>query len=124
MAQITVSSIPVSVKSAEVVFSALTGDDMFTLDNADQRVAFVFKNANTSQNATVTFKAGDGALSAEGDVSVAVGAGKTVAVPLVRLESARVKVLGGAKKGEIEIISAVDAGGTLANITAGVVSVL
>lgn len=124
MAQLIESKIAVSAKSAEAVFTALTGDDRFSVGNADQRVTFLLKNANATQNASVVFKAGDGALSSEGDVTIAVGAGKLVAVPLARLESARVKSLGGGNRGGMEITSSVDAGGTLANVSLSAVSVL
>ena len=106
----------------ELVFTAVSGNDYITLDNADTRVAIILRNTNT-QNATVTLKAGDGMLSGLGDVSIAVGGSKTVAVPFARIESARVKHMQGEEKGKVLVVSAVDAGGSLANLSAAVLSV-
>jgi hypothetical protein len=122
MAELIKTLIPFGKTNAAVTFTAATGTDYFTPDNADGRVAVIIKNGNT-QGATVTFKAGDGGLSPLGDVPVTVGAGATVYVPLSRVESARVKVTTGANKGRVLVSTAVDAGGSVSNITIGIVSV-
>lgn len=122
MAELLKTKIPFGTAGAAVTFTAATGTDYFVPDNADGRVTVLIKNANT-QNATVSFKAGDGALAALGDVSVTVAAGATAFVPLARVETARVKTLTGENKGRVLVSTAVDAGGSLANVTFGIVSV-
>lgn len=122
MAEIIKTSIPFGAKSAAVTFTAATGTDYFEPQNADSRVSILIKNDNT-QSATITFKAGDGALSSLGDIDVTVAGGAQCFVPLTRLESARVKVLSGEDKGKIIVSTAVETGGTVGNVSFAVLSV-
>jgi hypothetical protein len=122
MAQFTNTFIEFGDFSSVVTFNPATGSDFFIPDNADGRVNVIIKNGNT-QNATVAIKAGDGMLAPLGDVNVLVGGGQTVFVPLCRVETARVKVTTGTNKGNVFVTTAVDAGGSLANVSIGVVSV-
>lgn len=108
----------------EITFASASGSDYFLLDNADQRVSLIVRNSNPTQNASVTIPAGDGELSLEGGITVSVGPGKTTAVPVSRLESARVKVLSGADKGKVFLNTAVDAGGSIASVFIGILSVM
>lgn len=123
MAELIKTFIAAGKTCAAVTFTAATGADYFVPDNADGRVALVIKNGNASQNAAVTLKAGDGALAPLGDVAIAVGAGQTVYAPLVRAETARVKLLRGADKGKVLVATAADTGGAVTNVGIGVVSV-
>lgn len=122
MAELIKSFVGFGDTSAELVFTTATGSDFLVLDNADGRVVLVIKNTNT-QNATVTLKAGDGTLAMLGDLNIAVGGAKTVAVPFTRVESARVKVTTGANKGKVLVTSTVEAGGSIANLSIAVLSV-
>lgn len=122
MAEILKTVIDFADTAKEVAFTQSSGLDFIVDDNADGRVMFFIKNGN-AQNATVTFKAGNGSLSALGDETISVGGGKTAAVPLCRLESARVKVMDGNDKGRILIGVAVDSGGSAASVSVGAVSV-
>lgn len=108
--------------SAAVSFNAATGSDEFFPDNADGRVNLVIKNANT-QSATVTLKAGDGPLASLGDVAITAAGGQTVFVPLSRVETARVKLITGTNKGKILVTTTVETGGTVGNVSIGIVSV-
>lgn len=122
MAELAKTFIPFSAKSGELLLSASTGSETVTLDNADGRILILVKNQNT-QNAQVTFKAGDAALAALGDLTVPVGGGKTLVIPVSRLDSMRVKNLTGENRGKMVVTAAVDAGGSLANLFYGVISV-
>jgi hypothetical protein len=122
MAELMKTFIAFGKTSAAVTFTAATGTDYFVPDNADGRVALIIKNSNT-QSAAVTLKAGDGALAPLGDVKIAAGAGETVFLPLVRAETARVKVTTGADKGKVLVTTAVDTGGVISSVGIGVVSV-
>lgn len=123
MSEIVKTGIDFSDTAKEIVFTPSTGNDFLTADNADQRISLLVKNTNATQNATVTVKAGDGALASKGDAVVAVGAGKSVVLPMCRLESARVKVLTGASKGTVAVASSVDAGGNLSGVLLGAISI-
>lgn len=92
MAQLVNTIIGHDKVGSALTFTAATGSDYFIPDNADLRLALIINNGNTA-DATVTLKAGDGALSPLGDIKIAAPAGKTVFVPFVRAESARVKVI-------------------------------
>lgn len=122
MSELLITSIPVGKTNAAVTFNAATGSDSFTPNNADGRVNLILKNAN-AQNAAVTLKAGDGMLAPLGDLTVAVAAGQVVFVPLSRAETARVKVTTGSNKGKVFLSTSVDSGGSIGNVTIGVVSV-
>jgi hypothetical protein len=122
MAQLVNTSIAFDEVSAALIFTAATGSDYFTPDNADDRVGLVIKNSNTV-SATVTLKAGDGALSSLGGIAVTVGAGETAYLPLVRAETARVKVISGTDKGKVLVTTAVANGGTIASVGIAVISV-
>lgn len=121
MSQLVKTSVPFGSMSAAVTFTAATGNDYFVPDNADGRIGIIIKNSNTV-GATVTLKAGDGSLSPLGDIPIAVGAGETVYVPLVRAESARVKVTKGTNKGNIFISTTAEATGTVGNVGIGIIS--
>lgn len=122
MAEIIKTPVAFGAVSAQLTFTALTGQDFFKLDNADGRVTLLIRNANT-QGATVTLCAGDGQLAALGDVAVAVPGAQTAAVPLARVDSARVKWLGGDSRGTVQLRAAADAGGTVGAVSAAVLSV-
>ena len=122
MAELIKTTVGFSDMSGELVFTPVTGSDFILLDNADGRVSLIIRNTNT-QNATVTLKAGNGSIAGLGDVPIAAGGSKTVAVPFSRVESARVKVIAGENKGQVFVSSAVDAGGSLANLSIAVLSV-
>ena len=122
MAEIIKSFIPFAEIGAELLFTPVSGSDYFIVDNADQRLTLVVRNTNT-QNATVTLAAGDGSLAPLGGSSFEVDGGKTFALPLSRVDSARIKVFGGADRGKAFVTSSVDAGGTLANLAIGIISV-
>lgn len=122
MAEIVKTSVAFGATGGALAFAPLTGQDFFRLDNADGRVTLLIRNGNT-QNATVTLCAGDGQLAPLGDVAVGVAGSQTVAVPLARVDSARVKLLTGDGRGTVQIRSTVDAGGALASLTAAVLSV-
>ncbi|MDR3552399.1 MAG: hypothetical protein P4L75_04670 [Clostridia bacterium] len=124
MAEIIKSIVDFSTTCCELLSTAATGSDYFVPDNADHRVTLIIKNANSAQNATVTVMAGNGKLAACGNVAVSVSAGKTVAVPMSRLESARVKTLSGSDAGKVFVGSSVDTGGSLASLSLAVLSVL
>jgi hypothetical protein len=121
MAELIKTSIPFGSMSAPVKFTAATGNDYFVPDNADGRIGIIVKNSNTV-GATVTLKAGDGSLSSLGDVSVKAAAGETVYIPLVRAESARVKVTKGADKGKIFVGTAVETNGNVGSVSFGIIS--
>ena len=124
MSEIVKSSVDISSMSCELQPTAATGADYFLADNSDSRLLLFVKNANASQNAAVTVKAGTGRLSTCGDIVLTVAAGKTAAVPMNRLESARVKVLSGADKGKVLVNTSVDSGGSLSSVSLFVLSVL
>jgi hypothetical protein len=121
MAELIKTFIPFSSLGAALTLNAASGSDYFTTDNADQRLTLVIQNGNT-QDATVTFGAGDGALSALGDVPVAVAGSTSVAVPFSRISSARVKVESGADKGRVLVTTAVETGGSIASVLIGIIS--
>lgn len=123
MAELVKSVVAFSDVGKEVAYTAASGTDYIVDDNADQRVIITMKNADTTHDATVLLKAGDGILSAKGDVSVTVPATKTIAVPLTRVDSARVKITNGADKGKIDVTESIASGGTLSNLTIGVISI-
>lgn len=122
MAEIKKTSIPFGSKSAAITFTAATGTDYFEPQNADSRVSILIKNDNT-QSATITFKAGNGALSSLGDINITVAGGAQCFVPMARLESARVKVLSGEDKGRIILSTSVATGGTVGSVSFAVLSV-
>ena len=122
MAQITNTFVPYGGISAAVAFTAATGSDYFIPGNSDSRVGIIIKNSN-AQNAAVTLQAGDGTLSPLGNITVTVGANQTVYVPFDRVSSSRVKVTTGTGKGMVNISTAVNTGGTVANVGFGVISV-
>lgn len=122
MAEFVKTLVPFSGASAALTFTPATGTDSIVLDNADGRVTLIIRNQN-AQNATVTLKAGDGALAPLGDVVLPVAASQTVAVPFARVGSARVKQIAGTGKGTVSIVTAVDSGGTVASVTIAVLSV-
>ena len=122
MAELIKTLVGFSDTGAELVFTVATGNDFIALDNADVRMTLIIKNTNT-QNASVTLKAGDGTLAGLGDAVIAAGGSKTIAVPFSRVESARVKVTQGTDRGKVMVASAVDAGGSLANLSIAVLSV-
>lgn len=122
MAEIIKTSVGFGDLSGELAFTPLTGADYLTLDNADTRMTLILRNQN-AQNAVVTVKSGDGSLSPLGDVTVAVGGSKTVAVPFARVESARVKILRGADHGKVMVACTVDTGGSLSGVAAALISV-
>lgn len=107
----------------ELLKTAATGADYFMHDNADHRVTLLLQNTNATQNATVTLQAGDGMLAGRGDIAVTAAAGKTVAVPMSRAESARVKKLFGNDRGKVLVGTAVDAGGSVSAVMLAVISV-
>lgn len=122
MSNIVATFIPFSGVDAELVWTPLTGGDTVVIDNADQRMIFLMKNADT-QNASVTLKAGDGSLGALGDAAFSVAGGKTFAVPLSRVGSARVKRLSGDGRGGMTVACTVDAGGAVGSVSMAVISV-
>lgn len=122
MAELVKTLVGFKDMGASMTFTAMTGNDYFIPDNADQRVFLFVRNTNT-QNATVTLKAGNGILSPLGDVSVTVGGGQIAAMPLCRAETARVKIMNGTGQGQVAVMSAVDTGGNIANVSACVLSV-
>lgn len=122
MAILTQTDILFSQTGAALAFKAATGSDSFALDNADGRVFLIAKNAGTAA-ATVALKAGDGALSALGDVSLALPAGGVGVLPLSRAQSARVKVLTGAQRGSVLVAVAVGSGGAVGDVSLAVLSV-
>lgn len=122
MAELSKSNVSFCDTCAELTFTVVTGSDSIALDNADGRVTLVIKNANT-QDAVVTLKAGNGSLSSLGDVAVPVSGGKIVAVPISRVDSARVKVLTGSNKGKMLVSSSVADGGALSGVSVAVLSV-
>lgn len=109
-----------------VTYTALTGTDLINLgageDYPDQRLMVLVKNGDATHALTLTFKAGDGTLSALGDLPVTVAGGAEVAIPVARLDSARVKALSGASKGQIVVASAIASGGTLGSASVGVIA--
>jgi hypothetical protein len=88
----------------------------------DQRVFIVIANSDASHDATVVFSAGDGLLSSLGSISVTVPATKTVFVPLVNLETARIlnTLGGGANLGKIIVNTTIASGGTIGDVTFGI----
>ena len=122
MAEFVKTLVPFSGASAALTFTPATGTDSIVLDNADGRMTLIIRNQN-AQNATVTLKAGDGALASLGDVVLSVPASQTVAVPFARVGSARVKQITGTEKGTVGIVTAVDSGGTVASVGMAVLSV-
>lgn len=110
-----------SETAAALTFTAATGSDYFTLDNADGRVTLLFANAG-AQTAGVVIQAGDGTLASLGGVAVTVEPGKTLAVPMARLASARVKRLSGDDRGKVVVTSSM-AGAAPAGLSAAVLSV-
>ena len=123
MAILTNTFINFGSVSTAVTFTAATGSDYFISDNADGRMGILIKNSNATQNAVVTIKAGDGALSSLGDIKVTVSADATAYVPLVRAETARVKVTTGPDKGKVFVTTAVDTGGVVGSVGIGIISV-
>ena len=123
MAEIAKTLIGFGSLSAAMTTTAATGADSFAANNADGRMTLLIQNQNASQAATITIKAGDGVLASRGDATVTVVAGKIAAVPLARLESARVKVTKGGSKGLVNVTSSVEAGGSLASVLLAVLSV-
>jgi hypothetical protein len=123
MAELIKTIVDFSDISKEITLTPATGSDYFDLDNADQRVNLIVRNTNATQNTTITIKAGDGKLATKGDIVATVAAGKSIALPMSRLESARVKVTTGSDKGKVFVSSAVDAGGSLASVLVAVLSV-
>lgn len=109
MATLTQTHISFGDTGAQLVFTPATGSDRFVPDNADGRVFLLARNGG-SGTATVTLKAGDGALSVLGDLSLAVAAGGVGVLPLSRAQSARVKVLTGAERGSVGVAVSVLAG--------------
>lgn len=122
MAEIAETFIAFSDKSASVTFTPATGNDSFAAGNADSRIFILAENTG-AQAATVTLKAGDGPLSALGDVAAAVPAGAVVFLPLSRAESARVKLTSGQNHGSVVVATTVDSGGTVGNVGLAIVSV-
>lgn len=122
MAEIAKTSVPFAAVGAALTFTPLTGQDDFVLDNADGRVTLLFRNGNT-QNASVTLCAGNGSLGSLGDVTVAVAGSQTVAVPLSRVDSARVKRIAGDGRGMAQLRSSVETGGAIGSVAAAVLSV-
>lgn len=122
MSELVKTVVHFSDVGGELVFTQATGSDYYIPANADGRVTLLIKNAN-AQNAAVTLKAGNGVISGLGDVTIPVGAAKTVAVPFAHVESARVKWIDGANKGQVLVSESVDAGGSLANLSVAVLSV-
>lgn len=122
MAELVNTFIAFGNVSAAITFTAATGSDYFFPNNADGRVGLVVKNSN-AQSSTVTLKAGDGALSSLGDIAVTVGAGETVYIPLVRAETARVKLTAGTDRGKVLVTTAVVTGGTIPNVGIAIISV-
>ena len=88
MAEFIKTIVDFSDISMECILTAATGSDFFFLNNADQRVNVMISNTNTTQNATITIKAGDGELSSKGDIIMTVAAGKSAIAPMSRIESA------------------------------------
>jgi hypothetical protein len=123
MAELIKTIVDFSDISKEIILTPATNSDYFVLDNADQRVNLIVHNTNSTQNATITVKAGDGKLGIKGDIVVTVVAGKSATLPMSRMESARVKVTIGSDKGKVFVSSAVDAGGSLASVLMAVLSV-
>lgn len=120
MATLAVTTITKSGISAAVTFTEATGDDLFAPGNADQRVTVLLNNTDTNA-ATVVFKAADGLFGNLGDITVSVPASTMVAVPLVNLESARVKNITTANKGLVELTETAT---TLSKLLIGIVSVI
>jgi hypothetical protein len=89
----------------------------------DQRVGIIIQNTDASHDATVIFSAGDGILALEGAVTVLVPATKTVFVPLVNLETARILNTFGsnANKGMIIVNTTIATGGAIGDVTFGIV---
>ncbi|HEX3026806.1 MAG TPA: hypothetical protein VHR42_06225 [Clostridia bacterium] len=126
MAEFVKSLIGFSDDSKELVMTSAAGaSDYFTLDNADHRVTLIVKNANSTagQDATVTLKAGNGILSTLGDEAFTVPMGKTYAIPLSRIDSARIKNLSGTNKGKVMVSTTVAASGVVGSVSIGVISV-
>jgi len=95
-------------------------------DYPDQRVMIAIRNLDTSHDATITFKAGDGILSAQGDIAVTVAGAATSVVkviPLTKLDTARIKNLNGTNKGKVMVVSTIATGGTLSNVQIAVICV-
>lgn len=122
MTELIKTYIPFGANSAQVTFTAASGADYFTADNSDSRIFLVAKNSN-AQSATVTIKAGDGALCALGNANFTVGPGAEIFIPMSRVESARVKILSGEDKGKIYVLTAAETGGAVGNVSIAVVSV-
>lgn len=122
MAQLENTVISFGMVSSALTFTPATGSDYFIPGGADGRVAVVINNENTVP-ATVTLKAGDGTLSPLGDINIDAPAGKIVYVPLVRVESARVKVTRGADKGKVFVATKTESGGDVSKVGIAVVSV-
>lgn len=122
MAEISKTLVSFGTVGAALSFTALSGQDEFALDNADGRVTLLFRNGNT-QNAAVVLRAGDGRLAPLGDVTVTVAGSQTVAVPLSRVDSARVKHMADSGRGTVQLSATVESGGTVGNVAAAVLSV-
>lgn len=127
MAELVKTTVGFADVAKPVTFTALTGTDYINLeageDYPDQRLTLLVKNGDATHDATLTFKAGDGVLGALGDLAVTVAGGAQAAIPVARLDTARVKNLSGASKGQIVVASAIAAGGTLGSVSVGVVAV-
>lgn len=122
LAQMAKTFVPFGTTAAALSFTALTGQDGFVLDNADSRVTLLIRNGNT-QNAAVVLRAGDGQLASLGDVTVTVPGSQTVAVPISRVDSARVKHIADASRGTVQLSATVESGGSLGNLAVAVLSV-
>lgn len=122
MAELSKTLISFSDLSGALDFSAASGSDYFICDNADQRMILIAENKNT-QNAALTLKAGDGELGLLGDAVFSIAGGTTRAVPLSRVGSSRIKVLGGADSGKVFVAAAVDAGGAVGSVNLAVLSI-
>lgn len=120
MALIAATKIPAGAVFGSVAYADATGADSFAADNADGRMVVLLKNTDAANAAAVVFKAGDGLLGGFGDVAVSVPANATVAVPVSRLASARVKNLTGANRGMVLLTETL---GTIANLKLAVLSV-
>lgn len=111
-----------------VTFTSATADGDY-IDFAgykgfpDQRVMFIVRNQDSSHDAIVTFKAGDGILSAQGDVAVTVPKSSEVAIPLTKLDTARIKVTSGENKGKILVNSSIASGGDISSVQIAVICV-
>lgn len=122
LAEIARTFVSFGTVGAALTFTALSGQDDFVLDNADGRVTLLIRNGNT-QNAAVVLHAGDGHLASLGDVTVAVAGSQTAAVPLSRVDSARVKHMADSGRGTVQLSATVESGGTVGNVAVAVLSV-